>query len=58
MKSLYIHIPFCKQKCFYCDFPSYACKDKLMESYVDALCIEIKDKCKNYIIKTLFIGGL
>lgn len=55
--ALYIHIPFCKQKCFYCDFPSYACKDKLMESYVDALCIEIKDKCKNYIIKTLFIGG-
>lgn len=55
--ALYIHIPFCKQKCFYCDFPSYACKDNLMETYIDALCIEIKEKCKGYLIKTLFIGG-
>lgn len=55
--ALYIHIPFCKQKCFYCDFPSYACRENLMESYVEALCLEIKNKCKNYEIKTLFIGG-
>lgn len=55
--ALYIHIPFCKQKCFYCDFPSYACRENLMESYVEALCLEIKNKCKNYKIKTLFIGG-
>lgn len=55
--ALYIHIPFCKQKCFYCDFPSYACKDNLMEGYIDALCKEIKEKCRNYIIKSLFIGG-
>lgn len=55
--ALYIHIPFCKQKCFYCDFPSYACRENLMESYVEALCLEIKNKCKSYKIKTLFIGG-
>jgi oxygen-independent coproporphyrinogen-3 oxidase len=55
--SLYIHIPFCKQKCFYCDFPSYACKDNLIGSYIDALCKEIAEKCNGYMIKSLFIGG-
>ncbi|MDS0524065.1 radical SAM family heme chaperone HemW [Clostridium sp. SHJSY1] len=55
--ALYIHIPFCKQKCFYCDFPSYACKDNLMKGYIDALCKEIQEKCRGYIIKSLFIGG-
>lgn len=55
--SLYIHIPFCKQKCFYCDFPSYASIDYLREDYVDALCKEIEDKGSKYIIKSIFIGG-
>ncbi|MDV4150096.1 radical SAM family heme chaperone HemW [Clostridium sp. AL.422] len=55
--SLYIHIPFCKQKCFYCDFPSYASIDYLREDYVDALCKEIEDKASKYIIKSIFIGG-
>lgn len=55
--SLYIHIPFCAQKCFYCDFPSFAGKENLRESYIDALVKEIKYKCSNYIIKTIFIGG-
>lgn len=55
--SLYIHIPFCKQKCFYCDFPSYAGKESQMEGYVDALVKEIEDKASNYVIKTIFIGG-
>ena len=55
--SLYIHIPFCKQKCFYCDFPSYASIDYLREDYVEALCKEIEDKASKYIIKSIFIGG-
>ena len=55
--ALYIHVPFCKQKCFYCDFPSYARKEDLMEEYINCLCKEIKEKCNNYKIKTLFIGG-
>lgn len=55
--SLYIHIPFCKQKCFYCDFPSYARLEDLKEDYVKALCKEIKDKASKYKIKSIFIGG-
>ena len=55
--SLYIHIPFCKQKCFYCDFPSYAGKEKFKAEYIEALVKEIEKRCKDYIIKTIFIGG-
>lgn len=55
--SLYIHIPFCKQKCFYCDFPSYASLDHLKEDYVEALCKEIEEKVFGYKIKSIFIGG-
>lgn len=55
--SLYIHIPFCKQRCFYCDFPTFAGKERFREEYIDALIKEIKEKCMNYRIKTIFIGG-
>lgn len=55
--SLYIHIPFCKQRCFYCDFPTFAGKERFREDYVEALIKEIEDKCSNYLIKTIFIGG-
>ena len=53
--ALYIHIPFCKQKCLYCDFPSFAGKEDCMLDYAAALAKEInsiKDKKnKNYIYR-------
>ena len=55
--GLYIHIPFCKQKCLYCDFPSYAGKEGLINEYVDALNKEILKKGMDYIIASIFIGG-
>ncbi|NFE80798.1 oxygen-independent coproporphyrinogen III oxidase [Clostridium sporogenes] len=55
--SLYIHIPFCMQKCLYCDFTSYSKKEDLMMDYIKALSKEIVDNTKNKIIKTIFIGG-
>lgn len=55
--SLYVHIPFCKQRCFYCDFPTFAGKEQYRKEYVNALIKEIEEKCRNYIIKTIFIGG-
>lgn len=35
--GIYIHIPFCRQKCFYCDFPSFAGRERLIEPYLAAL---------------------
>lgn len=55
--ALYIHIPFCKKKCLYCDFPSYSGKESLMKDYAKALKKEIIERCSGYIIKSLFIGG-
>lgn len=58
--SIYIHIPFCRAKCFYCDFNSFACRDELVPAYFSALKKEIisySHKLKSYNIKTVFIGG-
>jgi len=54
--ALYIHIPFCKQKCLYCDFPSLAGKEDCMFDYATALAKEI-NSIKDKKIKTIFIGG-
>lgn len=59
--GIYIHIPFCKQKCYYCDFISYCKKDELIDRYVNCIIKEIetfeeKNKDK-YDITTLYIGG-
>ncbi len=40
--SLYFHIPFCKHRCAYCDFNTYAGQQDLIPAYVDALCQEIR----------------
>ena len=58
--GLYIHIPFCLQKCFYCDFPSFANIADLKEAYTDALCMEIITQgallpCA--VVDTIYIGG-
>ncbi|MDM0472177.1 radical SAM family heme chaperone HemW [Clostridium perfringens] len=58
--SLYIHIPFCAQKCLYCDFPSFARKDHLRKAYIEALnkeIISLREKHNNLEISTIFIGG-
>ena len=60
--GIYVHIPFCKQKCYYCDFVSYANSKKKVEEYIKALKKEIREESKNinkedYIINTIYIGG-
>lgn len=57
--GLYVHIPFCKKKCFYCDFNSYENCENLVDSYIEALIRELSmytDKGE-YQFKTIFIGG-
>ena len=56
----YIHIPFCKQKCYYCDFLSFADKKEFEEKYVESLIKEIevfKEKNNDVEFNTIYIGG-
>lgn len=58
--GLYIHIPFCVQKCLYCDFLSAPAGEGERERYVEALCREIVREGKtyaDYTVRTIYIGG-
>ena len=56
--GIYIHIPFCKQKCYYCDFVSYANQETKMEEYINGVLKEIDYyKLEDYNITTIYIGG-
>ena len=58
--GLYIHIPFCVQKCKYCDFLSAPADDATKKRYVEALCQEItgyKELTKEYQLATVYFGG-
>lgn len=56
MLGLYIHIPFCKQKCFYCDFFSVNYNNSLADKYISSI-INHSKKYKNTKIDTIYIGG-
>lgn len=67
--GLYIHIPFCKQKCSYCDFCSYANKESFVKRYMQCVLKEIIEVGSNnktdfengkddlFLVKTIYIGG-
>ena len=68
--GLYIHIPFCRQKCFYCDFPSFAGREKKIDKYLQALEQEfallrqrlyqkdnVRDTESKFAPRTIYIGG-
>ncbi len=57
--GLYIHIPFCKQKCYYCDFCSYSIKENLQAKYISSAIKEIDhiENKNDYEVKTIYIGG-
>ncbi len=60
MAGLYIHVPFCKQKCTYCDFASFPKEIGKAESYFACLYREIEGRAKQYpntSIDTIYIGG-
>ncbi|PZV14802.1 MAG: coproporphyrinogen III oxidase [Pseudanabaena sp.] len=60
-KSLYIHIPFCKRRCFYCDFAITTGGENLKQQYVDVLCQEIALTVAEIppveALQTIFFGG-
>ena len=61
MLGIYIHIPFCRQRCAYCDFCSTSqFSDKLMDRYAQALTAQFDDffiKGGRYEADTLYFGG-
>lgn len=57
MESVYVHIPFCKSICSYCDFCKMFYHGAFVTQYLNALVSEIQDKYLGEEIKTLYIGG-
>ena len=59
--GIYVHVPFCRSKCQYCDFYSVTEKeDKLIDQYLDAVCSHIRQSGKlapGYKVDTIYFGG-
>lgn len=60
MAGIYIHVPFCKSKCTYCDFASFPCELSKKEAYFACLYKEMKGRAvqlKDYYFDTVYFGG-
>ena len=59
--GIYIHVPFCRSKCQYCDFYSVTTKDdRLLDGYLDAICAHVKEAgalAPGYTVDTVYFGG-
>lgn len=58
--GLYLHIPFCRQKCRYCDFLSARASAVQIDRYVEALCAQLSEEAADYgdfYVRTVFFGG-
>lgn len=59
--SLYFHIPFCRRRCGYCDFNTFAGLDSFIPKYVDSICQETQDVLQSapnpFNVHTIYFGG-
>lgn len=59
--AIYVHIPFCKQKCHYCGFNSFPIgNEEKIHRYITSLCKQIRyygDKCKEFEVSSVYFGG-
>ena len=56
--GIYVHIPFCKRKCYYCDFVSFSDKCDKIEKYIETLIKELNTyNFEKYNVTTIYIGG-
>ena len=56
-RTLYVHIPFCRNRCGYCNFSLLTGRDDLIDRFLDALAIEIGWLEKRQTVETIFLGG-
>lgn len=57
MASIYIHIPFCRSICAYCDFTKVLYNRDLVTPYLESLKSEIEDSYDKEVVDTIYIGG-
>lgn len=57
IKNLYVHIPFCQRRCYYCDFASSEYKSEVADSYLEALGVEFTRRAYGMCPETIYIGG-
>ena len=58
--GLYVHIPFCRSKCAYCDFYSLSGAESLMDAYLDALCVQLEASAPlavDFVVDSVYFGG-
>jgi putative oxygen-independent coproporphyrinogen III oxidase len=56
--GVYVHIPFCRHRCHYCDFNTYEGQDDLHAAYVDALAREVQQcSLDTRVVSSIFFGG-
>ena len=59
--GIYVHVPFCRSKCQYCDFYSLTTKDsKVLDGYTQAVCTHIRETAplaEDYLVDTVYFGG-
>lgn len=59
--GIYVHVPFCRSKCQYCDFYSLTTKeDRLWDGYLEAICAHIREAgplAPNHLVDTVYFGG-
>src|SRR5262245_52772117 len=56
-RAAYVHVPFCRHHCGYCDFAVVVGRDELATGYVDALERELAGLNQPHPVETIFIGG-
>ncbi len=56
-RSVYIHVPFCRHRCGYCNFTLVAGRDDLVDSFLDALAIELQQHGQTTEVDTIYLGG-
>ena len=59
--GIYVHVPFCRSKCQYCDFYSLSdARDRMMDDYLRAICTHIREAgplAPGYRVDTVYFGG-